>query len=154
MPILALALVALLFAASCDGNDTPMSGESPPLAVDDCSLPFEPAFGWKAEGSNEAEQGAHVGRQEIISRDGKVLVYSAGMLRDQFETAPMKEGLTLTDGGDAYLFAITEPVGSEGYTLFWYGPEPCKQYAIDGVEGFARPGEFLETMREVGVLEP
>ena len=152
LPVPALLLVAFLALPACDATG-PDTGISTFEAVA-CSLPFEPVFGWKAGRSSEVEQGTHVGVQQILSRDDQVLVYSAGVLRDQFETAPLREGLRLSDGTDAYLFAITEPVGAEGYTLFWYGPEPCKQYAIDGVDGFSRPTDFLETMREVGVLEP
>lgn len=141
-PVIAVTLVL----AACDGA-TP-----PPVEPVACSLPYPAPAGWEAGATNRAEQGGHVGVEQVFTRGQDVLVYSAGMLRDQFEEGPVQEGIPLSGGEEASLFAFGEEVGGKGWTLFWYGPEPCKQYAIDGA-GMSR-ATFVRALEDAGVLGP
>ena len=151
-PVRAFLLSIVLSAglAACEGG----AADPPSVEPVACDFPYPAPSGWIEGESAQMPQGTHIGTQSWYERGPRVVVYSAGMLRDQFETAPMRDGLPLVGGGTASLFAIAEPPTARGYTVFWYGAEPCKQYAVDGVEGFASPSEFLTVMRELGVLAP
>lgn len=146
-----LAVVLMLVVPAC-GEDR---GTPPAPAMErvSCGFPFEPpGEGWQARPVHEVDQGTHTGVEQVFTKGQLTLVYSAGMLRDQFETAPIREGLEMANGGEASLFAGAEGELPGAWTLFWYGEPPCKQYSVDGVAPGLREGEFLRVLSQVGVL--
>lgn len=147
---LVVVLLLVLAVSSCSGESVPRP--SPSLVVaEECVFPFPPPAGWGRGETRRIQQGTHVGTEQVFHEGHVTLAYSAGVLRDQFETAPISDDLLLTDGRKAALFAADEGING-GWRLFWYGPVPCKQFSVIGVGANLTESRFLSVMREVGVL--
>lgn len=148
MKVRVLALLCpLLLLAGCGGSTpTPKPVQQPTAAVA-CVPALRPAGEFIEVSRREVPQGAIVGLQIFYQgADGERLVYTAGVLMDMYEEAPVARGLTLVSGGKASLFRG----GEDRWILFWYANDACHQYTVGG-DGFSRAA-FMSLLRGTGVL--
>lgn len=152
MKVRVLALLCSLPLLAGCGGSTPAPTPAPktneqPVATTACVPPLQPSPEFVEVTRREVPQGGIVGLRIFYQGpEEERLVYTAGVLMDMFETAPITGGLPLAQGGTASLFRPA----NDRWILYWTQSDACSQYTIGG-DGFSRAA-FMRLLRGTGVL--
>lgn len=146
---LACLLCVLVFVAACNNSSSENQTQGSPPATLACVPPARPPTGYVELTHSLVPQGGIEGLQILFKGPaGQHLVYTAGVLMDLFQHAPVSDGLKLASGGTASLFER----GKNRWILYWTQQDACYQYTVGG-DGYTRAA-FMKLLYAIGLLQP